>query len=84
MSQYQADILIICALPKERDAVLRYTGPTESIAIGKRKYELAKIAGGEGEQLTIVVQALPGMGSTQAGIATTCNGGSKFCGLPST
>ena len=71
MSQYQADILIICALPKERDAVLRYTGPTESIAIGKRKYELAKIADGEGEQLTIVVQTLPGMGSVQAGIATT-------------
>jgi nucleoside phosphorylase len=71
MSQSQADIVIICALPKERDAVLRYTGPTESIAIGQRKYELAKIAGGEGEPLTIVVQTLPGMGSVQAGIATT-------------
>jgi nucleoside phosphorylase len=71
MSQHQADIVIICALPKERDAVLRYTGPTESIAIGQRKYELAKLAGGEGEQLTIVVQTLPGMGSVQAGIATT-------------
>src|SRR5262249_57693228 len=47
------------------------TGPTESIAIGQRKYELAKIAGGEGERLTIVVKTLPGMGSVQAGIATT-------------
>jgi nucleoside phosphorylase len=71
MSQFQADVVIICALPKERGAVVRYTGPTELIAIRQRKYELAKIADGEGEQLTIVVQTLPGMGSVQAGIATT-------------
>jgi nucleoside phosphorylase len=71
MSQHQTDIIIVCALPKERDAVLRYIGPTESIAIGQRKYKLANIAGGEGEQLKVVVRTLPGMGSVQAGIATT-------------
>jgi nucleoside phosphorylase len=71
MSQHQTDIIIICALPKERDAILRYIGPSESIAIGQRKYQLAKIAGCEGAQLTIVVKTLPRMGSVQAGIATT-------------
>lgn len=68
----QIDIVIVTALEKELNAVLRHIGNTEKIVTTHRTYFKSKIQ--HQDQLVaynVVIVSLPGMGNVQAGIATT-------------
>jgi nucleoside phosphorylase len=67
----QADVVIVCALKKERDAVIRCLKETKPHTKGLWTYDLANVRTSAAQVVTVVVQTLPGMGSVQAGIATT-------------
>jgi nucleoside phosphorylase len=66
-----ADIVIITALMKEREAVLRHLGSTEKIEIQNRVYYRGTIHNAQGHgSYCVVVLSLPDMGSVQAATAT--------------
>jgi nucleoside phosphorylase len=66
------DIVIITALSKEQDAILRHLGHTEKIVTRNRVYYKAEISHTRSSDvLSVVVFSLEGMGNVQAGIATT-------------
>ena len=66
------DIVIITALIKEQDAVLRHLGSTERIQSKNRIYHKGKISHSQGAgSYSVVVLSLPGMGNVQAAIATS-------------
>ena len=66
------DVVIITALSKERDAVLRHLNSVEEITVKDRTYYKSVIQHENGrDSCTTVVLSLPNMGNTEAAIATT-------------
>jgi nucleoside phosphorylase len=66
------DIVIITALVKEQEAVLRHLGATEAIQTKNRIYHKGSIPHEQGNgSYSVVVLSLPGMGNVQAALATS-------------
>ncbi|MDY6854520.1 MAG: hypothetical protein SWO11_07400 [Thermodesulfobacteriota bacterium] len=71
-SSDSVDIVIITALLKEQDAVLRHLDSTERIQSKNRVYYKGEIPHSQGaDSYSVVVLSLPGMGNVQAAIATS-------------
>ncbi len=66
------DVVIITALKKEEEAVLRHLGPGVPVVTKSRQYHRLSIESDDGARdYDAVLLSLPGMGNVQAAIATT-------------
>lgn len=64
------DFVILTALPKERDAVLRYLPSPERTVVNGRNFYKASLRGYKGANSQVILLSLPDMGNINAALAT--------------
>ena len=65
------DVVFITALPKERDALLKYLQAATELHGYRHAYVRASLDLDDGSNYSVVVVTLPSMGNVQASAATT-------------